>query len=69
MGKYCKRYLTVDKSDYDHANDILTKFYDRGDIDSITVESQVRGRYVLIGIECSSDDYLLIAKELGIQLL
>lgn len=66
MGKYYKRYLTVDKNDYDHANDILTKFYDRGDIDSVTVESQACGQHILIGVECSTDDYLLIAKELGV---
>lgn len=66
MGKYYKRYLTVEKKDYDHAHDILTKFYDRGDVDAITVTDNPGDKCVLIGVECSSDDYLLIIEELEI---
>lgn len=69
MGKYRKLYLTVNKEDYEKAHDILEKFYNRGDIDSITIECQAKSEHVLIGVECSTDDYLLLAKELGIELL
>lgn len=69
MGRYCKRYLAVSREEYDRVHDILTKFFDRGDIDYITVEFRGHGDPILIGLENSTDDYSAIAKELGIKKL
>ena len=69
MGKYHKRYLSVTKEEYERAHDILDKFYDRGDIDSITVTVRAKDEDILIGLTCSTDDYSSIAKELGINVL
>lgn len=68
MGRYRKRYLAVDRKDYDRAHEILDDFYRRGDVDSLSVEFSRSCPLVLIGLECSTDDYLLIAKELGIEI-
>ena len=67
MDRYRKRYLAVDRQDFDQAQEILDKYYDRGDIENVSVEFDRSCPLVLIGLECSTDDYLLIAKELGIE--
>lgn len=64
MGKYCTYYLAVKRESYEQAQDILSKVYDRGDIDRISVEFRSGQSLVLIGLECSSDDYLFIEEEL-----
>jgi hypothetical protein len=69
MDGYRKRYLAISRKDFDQAEPILDKFYNRGDIDRITVEFRAKCDPVLIGLECSTDDYLLIAEELGIKVL
>ena len=69
MGKYRKYYLVVNQEAFPRADEVLEKFYNRGDLDDATVERWGKDGEVLLGLECSSDDYLLIAEELGMKVL
>lgn len=64
MDGYRKKYMAIKKEDWDKAEPILDKFYNRGDIDRITVEFRAKSDPVLIGLECSTDDLLDIQKEM-----
>lgn len=64
MDGYRKSYMAVSRKDYDQAEVILDKFYNRGDIDRISVEFRSKCDPVLIGLECSTDDLLDIQKEM-----
>lgn len=67
MGKFIKRYIAVSRKEYEEAHNILEQFYNRGDIDRITVEFRAKSDPVLIGLECSTDDLLAIQKEMRIS--
>lgn len=64
MDGYRKRYIAINREDYDRAEAILDKFYNRGDIDRITVEYRPKCDPVLIGLECSTDDLIDIQTEM-----
>ena len=64
MDGYRKKYIAVSREDFGRAEPILDKFYDRGDIDSITVEYRAKCDPVLIGLECSTDDLIDIQIEM-----
>ena len=68
MDRYRRRYMVIDRKDIERAREVLTKYYDRGDIDRITIEMNYKCEQILIGLECSTDDYMTIAKEFGIEL-
>ena len=64
MDGYRKKYIAVSREDYDLAEVVLDEFYNRGDIDRITVEYRPKSDPVLIGLECSTDDLIDIQTEM-----
>ena len=62
MDGYRKKYMAVSREDFGRAEPILDEFYNRGDIDRITVEFRAKCDPVLIGLECSTDDLQDIKK-------
>lgn len=67
MDGYRKKYIAVSREDFDRAEPILDKFYNRGDVDRITVEFRAKCDPVLIGLECSTDDLIDIQTEMRTQ--
>jgi len=58
--------ITIDRNDQDTVDDILMQFYERGDIDSVTVgDLLICGeRLIRLRIECDEDDLTAIQNEL-----
>lgn len=63
MDRYRREYLTMSQHDFERAHDILDRYYNRGDIENISVENNVRDFTVTIGLECSTDDLLALKEE------
>lgn len=66
MGVIVRHLITIDRDDQDAVDEILTQFYERGDIDSVTVEDQYIGgkRSLRLWIECGEDELMAVQNEL-----
>ena len=64
---YQKYVLAINKDEYDLANEVFTQFYERHDIDSITVEDHYfDGRWIVdVWVQCSTDDLMALKAELA----
>ena len=58
---YC---ITVPAEQFDSAHDIIDKYYDRGDIERISVGNSVIDHTYQIWMECATDDFESLKKEL-----
>ena len=53
-----RHWITINEEDYDAADEILEKLYQKGYIDSVRVDRSVGNGEIMIGVECSWDDLL-----------
>ena len=56
--------ITVPDEQFDSTHEIIDKFYERGDIERISVNHDVIDQTHQIWLECSTDDFEDIKKEL-----
>ena len=73
MGVVVRHPITFYRDDYDVVDKILKQFYERGDVDSVTVEDYcIDGRRaVRFWLECGQDDLMAVRDELtnhGVEL-
>lgn len=64
MDRYRRYYLTINREDHERANTILEEYYYRGDIENITIETDITRMTVTVGLECSTDDLLALQEAL-----
>ena len=65
MGVVVEYAIVFNRNDYNIVDRILTQFYERGDIDSVTVDSvSPDGESIRVWIECSTDDFDAVRNEL-----
>lgn len=66
MSVVVRHPIFIDYADYDTVDEILTQFYQRGDLDSVTVETIYIAdmRNVRMWLECGKDDLIAIQNEL-----
>lgn len=64
MNENRKYYITVGQEDFTRVDEILRKFYDQGYLEDATVEFVGSSGAVILGLECSMFDRLLIAETL-----
>lgn len=63
MDGYRRHYLTINREDYERANTILEEYYYRGDIENITIETDIVRCTVKVGLQCSTDDLTSLENE------
>ena len=66
MGRFRKYSLAISECDQEIVDEILERYYEQGDIDSVTVESSYDSGKLLIRLwlECSEDDFIAIRNEM-----
>lgn len=59
--KYC---LSISGDDYNDAEAIIVRFYNRGDLDSVSVEHFAKDCKANVWVQCSTDDLEALKNEL-----
>lgn len=67
MGVVVRHPITIYRDDHDTVDKVLQQFYERGDVDSVTVEDyRLNGRpAVRLWLECGQDDLIAVQNELA----